>query len=320
MSKSTVNQDEIGPWSEVKLNLVAEYLQAYSTIMNSQKIKGWLAGYHYVDAFAGAVIAKAKGSNADEEETERYIEGSPLRALQIDPPFDAYWFIDRSRSRSRKLTELQLSCPDKDIRVHRGDCNEILRAQVIPHINYSSRQKGVVFLDPYGLQVEWATVAALAKAGTFDIFVNFPVMGITRLLKRVERPDEAALQEIERIMGDTEWVNGLYRPVIQPDIWGTKVMERDVIQAAWLAEQYAKRVGSLFKYVSESIVMYNRRNAPLYSLFLASHKEVAVKIVNDITKKYERDRIGTAVPAKSRKATKKGEDNHDFGQSSFSFD
>ncbi len=48
--------------------------------MNSQK-KTWLAAYHYIDTFAGAGKALAK-------DAERYMEGSPVRALQCEPPFD----------------------------------------------------------------------------------------------------------------------------------------------------------------------------------------------------------------------------------------
>jgi three-Cys-motif partner protein len=55
--------------------------------MNNQK-KTWLRAYHYIDAFAGSGKALAK-------DAERYIVGSPVRALQCEPPFDGYWFIER---------------------------------------------------------------------------------------------------------------------------------------------------------------------------------------------------------------------------------
>lgn len=282
-------QDEIGPWSEDKLELLAKYLHAYSVIMNGQKKKGNFTKYHYVDAFAGAVVAVAKKYVPDQQVT-RYIEGSPLRALQTDPPFDVCWFIDVSARRSKKLAELQAANPHRDIRVRRGDCNVILRQEIIAEVTRASRQRGVVFLDPYGLQVEWGTMQALAKAVTLDVFVNFPIMGITRILKRDEMPDEEARDEISRIMGDSDWLGTLYQPSNQPDIWGIQAIERDVMQAAWLAEQYASRVGNLFQYVSKPLIMYNTKKSPQYALFLASHKEVAVKIVNEITDKYESER------------------------------
>ena len=46
--------DKIGPWSEVKLDIVREYAQAYSQILSAQN-KPRL--YHvYIDAFAGAGV------------------------------------------------------------------------------------------------------------------------------------------------------------------------------------------------------------------------------------------------------------------------
>ena len=53
-------QDKIEPWSENKLVLLGKYLGAYSVIMNKYKVKGYFTKYHYVDAFAGAVVATAK--------------------------------------------------------------------------------------------------------------------------------------------------------------------------------------------------------------------------------------------------------------------
>jgi three-Cys-motif partner protein len=282
-------QDEIGPWSEDKLTLLGKYLQAYSYIMNRQNQKGNITKYHYVDAFAGAVYAKAKKASDDEE--TRYIEGSPLRALQTNPPFDVYWFLDLSAGRSKKLAELKASFADRDIRVHRGNCNTILQREVAREITRSSRQRAVVFLDPYGLQVEWNTLKALADARTFDVFVNFPTMGVTRILRRNSAPDEEERKKISRIMGDSDWLDSLYQPSPQPDIWGVRAVGRDVMPATWLAEQYANRVQSLFEYVSVPEIMYNTRNSPLYALFLASHKAVAVKIVNETTQKYDRERM-----------------------------
>jgi three-Cys-motif partner protein len=45
--------------------------------------------------------------------------------------------------------------------------------------------RGVVFLDPYGLQVTWGTLAAIARTGALDIWVLFPSgMGLNRLLTK----------------------------------------------------------------------------------------------------------------------------------------
>jgi hypothetical protein len=51
---------------------------------------------------------------------------------------------------------------------------------------------------------------------------------------------------------------------------------------------YADQIFSLFSFVSNPVIMTNSKNAPLYALFLASHNQTAVKIVNDIFSRYER--------------------------------
>ena len=51
MSKKAVRFDEIGYWSEVKLDIVRKYVKAYSTIMAKQAS---IRRHIYIDAFAGA--------------------------------------------------------------------------------------------------------------------------------------------------------------------------------------------------------------------------------------------------------------------------
>jgi three-Cys-motif partner protein len=304
--RQSADVDRIGSWSEDKLFLVQQYLPAYSIIMSKQKEKGWLKAYHYVDAFAGSVRPIARSNDPD---VIRFVDGSPLRALGIEPPFDVYWFIDQSATRSRKLKNLQNEFPMKNIQVRRGDCNVILRKEVIPTISRKSKQRGLVFLDPYGLQIEWATIEALGKAGTLDIFVNFSLMGLTRLLRRDQPPDKNTREEISRIMGNTEWIDELYSPTPLSQLWGGEPqLKREVVRAEWLAHLYAKQVGQLFTYVSTPGIMRNSRNSALYSLFLASHRAVAVKIADDIYQRYQR----TRKPQISVRAAPKSEQQSTF--------
>lgn len=147
-------EDIIGIWSEHKLKLLAKYLKAYSVIMNKQK-KTWLQGYYYIDAFAGSVKPKAK-------DEERYIEGSPLRALKTEPKFDGYWFIDISTKRIERIEKLKEDFRDCNIEVYQGNCNEILSNQLIPKFNSKSK-RAFVFLDPYGLSIDWETIKKLGN-------------------------------------------------------------------------------------------------------------------------------------------------------------
>ena len=77
-----MNLDEIGPWSEIKLDIIRDYAAPCSTILKRN-------GFHhgYIDAFSGPGLHIRKAGGAE-------VLGSPLVALGIQPPFDEYHFID----------------------------------------------------------------------------------------------------------------------------------------------------------------------------------------------------------------------------------
>lgn len=286
MSKiGTEGEDIIGRWSEEKLDLLAQYLEAYSVIMNKQK-QTWLRDYYYIDAFSGSVRPRAK-------DEERYINGSPIRALQTEPKFDGYWFVDVNPQRVERVEKLREDFPNQIIQTYQGNCNDILCNEIIPKIPYSSKKRAFVFLDPYGLQVDWETVKELANTKTCDIFVNFSVMGVTRLLPREQNPDLEVVRQINKVMGNTEWITQIYKesPVTQLDLFGNlsePTLSRDTIRAEWLASLYTEQLRLLFPHVSRPVLMRNSTNSVLYALCLASHNPNAIKITNDIFKRHER--------------------------------
>jgi three-Cys-motif partner protein len=89
--------DKIGFWSEIKLEIIRKYASAYSKIMARQRNPEL---YHiYIDAFAGSGkhISKRTGD---------FVRGSPQIALDIDPPFREYHFIDIKRKKSSNAEEV----------------------------------------------------------------------------------------------------------------------------------------------------------------------------------------------------------------------
>ncbi|NJN03905.1 MAG: three-Cys-motif partner protein TcmP [Leptolyngbyaceae cyanobacterium SL_1_1] len=285
-------EDIVGRWSEEKLDLLAQYLKAYSNIMNNQKTsnnptgKPWLRAYYYIDAFAGSVKSKSK------EDESRYIEGSPLRALQTEPKFDGYWFVDLSPRRVERVNQLREEFPDRVIETWQGNCNNVLCNEIITRIPSSSKQRAFVFLDPYGLQVNWETVRRLAEARTCDIFVNFSVMGVTRLLPKNQSPGTQVIEQLSKVMGSTDWINQIYRLPTENQLNFFSIQEpqlrRETIQPKWLAVLYLEQLKKLFSHVSKPVLMRNSTNSALYALCLASHNKTAVKITNDIFNRYEK--------------------------------
>lgn len=137
--------DDIGYWSEVKLAILAEYARLYNQILHSNQLHSV-----YIDGFAGAGHHKAKGS-------DRIIEGSPARALNVQPPFEEYHFIDMNPARAGALTNLGKG--QKNVHVYEGDCNEVLIKDVFPRIRWENYRRALCVLDPYGLHYWTPTVS-----------------------------------------------------------------------------------------------------------------------------------------------------------------
>ena len=122
--------DEIGYWSEIKLDIIKEYAAAYSKILSAQNAPGL---YHiYIDAFAGAGVHLSKSSG-------EFVPGSPTNALLVNPPFREYHFIDLNE---QKVTSLEKLAKNRaDVHIHHGDCNHILLDNVLPLAKYESYRR-----------------------------------------------------------------------------------------------------------------------------------------------------------------------------------
>lgn len=270
---SEPNFDRVGPWSETKLDIVRRYATAYTTILSKQK---YIKRFVYIDAFAGA------GKHISKK-TGEFIPGSPRNALDVQPPFDEFHFVDLDLSRVTLLDELAQG--HTNVHVHHGDCNEVLLRNVFPRCQYGDFARGLCLLDPYKLIVNWEVLKAAGSMGTIDVFYNFMIMdaNMNMLLKN---PDKAKSEEIDRlnaVWGDDSWRRAAYskRKTLFGDAEEKATNER-------VAEAFRKRLHEEagFGYVPEPVAMKNSTGAVVYYLFFASPKEVAGNIVRDIFRKY----------------------------------
>jgi three-Cys-motif partner protein len=95
--------DEIGYWSEIKLDIIRDYAKAYSIILAAQNRPPL---YHvYIDAFAGAGVHVSKTTGAE-------VEGSPMIAVNTQPPFKEYHFIDLDGLKVENLRGIFGARPD----------------------------------------------------------------------------------------------------------------------------------------------------------------------------------------------------------------
>lgn len=262
--------DEIGYWSEIKLDIVRDYAAAYSKILTSKNLP-----HIYVDAFAGA------GQHVSKQ-TGKFIPGSPLNALDVEPPFREYHFIDLN---SAKIDHLQsLAGNRRNVRFYAADCNDVLTHQIFPTLDYKSYRRALCLLDPYGLHLQWEVIFQAGQLKTVDMFLNFPVMDINRnaLWRNPDRVTSEQRARMSTFWGDESWRQVGYEQTL--GLFGTmeeKVSNTEFAQA--FRDRLVRVAG--FKRVPEPIPMRNR-NAVVYYLFFASQADVAEKIVIDIFNKY----------------------------------
>jgi three-Cys-motif partner protein len=269
----SVEYDEIGPWSEVKLDIIREYAAPYSMIMSAR-------GFHhlYIDGFAGP------GSHLSRT-TGEIVPGSPLNALATEPPFREYHFIDANRIRADQLRELARDRPG--VHVYTGDCNDVLLKHVFPRARYEDFRRALCVLDPYNIDLSWEVVATAGRMGSIEIFVNFMVMDMNMnvLLRNPERADPAQLARMNRFWGDDAWRAVTYDT--QETLFGPIEKKADDANDR-IAEAYRARLIDVagFKYAPSPLPFLNSRGATIYYLFFASPDPTANKIVQQIFAKY----------------------------------
>lgn len=136
---ASIKFDEIGYWSEVKLDIIREYASAYSKILASRRDP---ALHHiYIDGFAGSGVNISKKS-------KDYVAGSPLNALLIQPRFREYHLIDIDRQKTTALDQLVGMLGEiEGVRTYAGDCNCILLEEVFPRAKYEDFRRGLCVLD-----------------------------------------------------------------------------------------------------------------------------------------------------------------------------
>jgi three-Cys-motif partner protein len=269
---SDLKIDEIGYWTEIKLSILEKYAKPYNQILLAHHLHPI-----YIDGFAGAGYHKAKGS-------DRIIEGSPSRALTVDPPFDFLHFVDLDGARVGELRKLASDRPN--VAVYEGDCNKVLVDEVFPKVSYGSRQRALCILDPYGLHLDWQTIRRAGESKVIEIFLNFPVMDMNMNVfwHRPEGVTEAQRERMTRFWGDDSWKEAAYETT-------QGLFEPIQVKASndTVAEAFRTRLKNIagFTYVPKPIPMRNTKGAIVYFLFFAAQEHTADKIVRDIFAKYE---------------------------------
>lgn len=264
--------DEIGPWSEIKLEIIREYAKPYSQILAKQPNLHHI----YIDGFAGAGLHLSK-------ESGQQVSGSPIRVVEVEPRFRAYHLVELNPLKAAHLRTLFASNPS--VHIHEGDCNDILPEEILPTVEYRKYRRAFCLLDPYGLQLSWRVIDMAARMGTIDLLLNFPTMAINRgvLWSDPDRVRPSDVEQMTRFWGDESWRDATYQRV--DTLFGDEQAKLRGNQA--LVQAFRRRLIETagFRHVPEPLEMRIPTGQVIYHLFLASQIETAARIIKGVFKR-----------------------------------
>lgn len=241
-------------WTLIKLDILEKYFAAYMVALKKQRFNTV-----YIDAFSG--------SGKEIIRTGKELEGSPLIALKYN--FDRYIFIDKNKEYINQLKSEINSNPEnrnKTIMYVIEDCNCFLQKYLTenPLNNY---ERGIIFLDPFALQVNWHTLKIISQTNKLDVWYLFNISALIRCLRRDGKFDEPLTIKINSILGTEEWFDELYKRNNQLNMFNEIEYSRDNIQDVLVYVK--KRLKTLFPAVCDSPkqLKLQEKNIVLFSLF-----------------------------------------------------
>jgi three-Cys-motif partner protein len=291
-----------GDWTEEKLERIRKYLNAYMQIFTKNERASYYTTY-YVDAFAGTgyrdvktekgEVAESLFDNATDIETlesdaASLQKGSARVALEIALPFKNYVFIEKKAEFVESLNQLKQEFPSRKISVLPGEANKALQ-DWIGTVNWRS-SRAVVFLDPYGMQVDWQTIKVIAETKAIDLWILFPLaQAVNRLLTTDKLPNDGWSRTLTRFFGTNDWQEAFYKQIVsQQGLFGEETsLYRKEADFNAISQFFVKRLESAFEKVAQKpLALFNSKGSPLFLLCFAAANpkgaDTAVRIAENI--------------------------------------
>jgi len=285
-----------GLWTKQKLDAFIDYVKAYLRIMKSYPYWKTI----YFDGFAGSGERLKKHNSSqitldielDESVSMNEInlyKGSVQRILELDEmTFDYYYFIDTEPKNIQKINKLKKTIshiPENRIIARESDCNAQIRQ--LAKAFKSKKLAALVFLDPFGMQINWESIASLKGTRT-DVWILIPSgVSVNRLLPR--SGEVANQQKLEKFFGMefNALHNFFYRNDKSDTLFGemsrTQKLDNPIER---VVELYKMQLKTIWKHVTEKpLVLKNTRNVPIFHFLFASNNENAMKIASQIIQK-----------------------------------
>lgn len=243
----------IGPWAEDKYRYVGMYAEMFSTGMKNK----WPRRL-YLDLFSGPGYSR-------ERDTGRVVLGSPMIALSLPDPFDAYVLSDENPE-ALDVLRTRVARLDRQLPVTYipGDANvAVARIVEVVSATPSKSTLSFCFIDPYKLNIHFQTVQRIAEGRAVDFLILLALyIDANRNIQWYVGDDNPT---IDLFLGDRTW-----RPR-----WKTAERAGDSI-VKFLANEYSARMGQI-GYLTMTLedmvkVRTHDKRLPLYYLaFFSKH-------------------------------------------------
>lgn len=279
-----------GTWTAKKLEILKKYLGFYSTALKNQDFI-----LHYVDPFSGTGSIDSSQGLLELDP----VEGSVKIALSTKLPFHKYHFNEPNKKKRAKLEEITSQYPEFNISIKGLDANEMV-TEVCRELGHPNR--AVFFIDPFGCQLDWASLTKIANIPGNDVWLWFPVSGVNRQLPiEHSKMQDGWRKRLDSLFGTNAWEHAIYQidneEITKPeiDLFGEPIknaVTRDCGTQA-LDAFIKNRLEEIFSYVHPTPVkFFNTNNSNLFNLYFAmSNKSeraihLAENALNNIIKRH----------------------------------
>lgn len=214
------------------------------------------------------------------DDTQEFVHGSARIALEVEPRFHKYIFVEKDPCRFSELERL------KEEYGHLRDRIQLVNEDANPFLKSLCSKSGwdkrraVLFLDPFGMQVPWDTIEAIAKTKAIDLWLLFPLgIAVNRLIRIDGKISESVRERLNQVFGTDDWYGAFYGTRSFRGLFGSEERTEKIVKIEEIGKYYVERLNKVFPGVAPNpLPLCNSRGNPLYLFCFAAANPVGAKI------------------------------------------
>jgi len=136
-----------------------------------------------------------------------------------------------------------------------------------------AQERDCTLLDPYGMQVDWTTLEAIASTNAVDLWYLFPLgVAVNRLLAKDGEVPDSWKRSLNRTFGTDTWYGDFCRTRVDVGLFDSAEVTKKVANFDAISDYFVKRLGEIFKggVAKNPLWLKNSTGCPLYLLCFAT--------------------------------------------------